>query len=389
MNLSAPFIRKPIATALLMVAIVLLGIIGYELLPVAALPDVDSPTIQVTAQLPGADPRTMASSVATPLERQFGQIPGLAQMTSSSALGYTQITLQFGRDRTVDSAAGDVQAAINATAGQLPAILLNPPIYRKTNPADTPILLIALTSDTLPLTKVSDYANSILAQKLSQMPGVGLVGIGGEQNPAIRVQVNPAQLAAEGLDLETVRLALGNSTVNQPKGTLYGGQHAFSLQTNDQLMTASGFNDYILAYRNGAPIRVRDVGRAVVAAEDTTLAGWLGTHRAVLLSHPAPARRERDRDGRPDQKGAAAAPGIAAALDQGRHRVRPHADHPRQRRRRPVHAAADDRAGRRRHLPLPAKALGHGHPGDRGAAVADRHLRGDVRARLSASTICR
>jgi len=284
MNLSAPFIQRPIATALMMVAIVLLGVIGYELLPVAALPNVDSPTIQVTAQLPGADPQTMASSVATQLERQFGQIPGLAQMTSSSALGYTQITLQFGRDRTVDSAAQDVQAAINATAGQLPLNLLNPPIYRKTNPADTPILLIALTSDALPLSKVSDYANSILAQKLSQMPGVGIVGIGGEQNPAIRVQVNPAQLAAEGLDLETVRTALTNSTVNQPKGTLYGGQHAFSLLANDQLTTASGFDDYILAYVNGAPVRVRDVGRAVVAPEDKTLAGWLGSGRAVLLS---------------------------------------------------------------------------------------------------------
>jgi hydrophobe/amphiphile efflux-1 (HAE1) family protein len=284
MNLSAPFIQRPIATALLMVAIVLLGVIGYVLLPVAALPEVDSPTIQVTAQLPGADPQTMASSVATQLERQFGEIPGLAQMTSSSALGYTQITLQFGRNRTVDSAAQDVQAAINATAGQLPANLLSPPIYRKTNPADTPILLIALTSDTLPLTKVSDYANSILAQKLSQMPGVGIVAIGGEQNPAIRVQVNPAQLAAEGLDLETVRTALSNSTVNQPKGTLYGGQHAFSLLTNDQLTTASGFDDYILAYLNGAPVRVRDVGRAVVAPEDKTLAGWLGSERAVLLA---------------------------------------------------------------------------------------------------------
>jgi HAE1 family hydrophobic/amphiphilic exporter-1 len=283
MNLSAPFIRRPIATALLMLAIVLLGIIGYELLPVAALPDVDSPTIQVTAQLPGADPLTVASSVATPLERQFGQIPGLTQMTSSSALGYVQITLQFGRDRTVDSAAQDVQAAINATGGELPPNLLNPPIYRKINPADTPVLLIALTSATLPLTKVSDYANSILAQKLSQMPGVGLVTVGGLQNPAIRIQVNPALLAAQGLDLETVRASLANSTVNQPKGTLYGGQHAVSLLTNDQLTTAAGFNQYILAYRNGAPIRVRDIGRAIVAAEDKTLAGWSGTERAVLI----------------------------------------------------------------------------------------------------------
>jgi hydrophobe/amphiphile efflux-1 (HAE1) family protein len=283
MNFSKPFIEKPILTSLLMVAIVLLGALGYHLLPVAALPEVDSPTIQVTAQLPGADPQTVASSVATPLERQFGQIPGLAQMTSSSALGYTQITLQFSRDRKIDSAAQDVQSAINATAGQLPANLLNPPIYRKINPADTPILLIALSSDALPLTKVSDYASSILVQKLSQVPGVGFVSIGGEQNPAIRIQVNPAQLAAQGLDLEAVRSALANATVNQPKGTLYGGATAFSLLTNDQLTTANGFNDFILAYRNGAPVRVRDVGRAVVAPEDRTLAGWSGTHRAVLI----------------------------------------------------------------------------------------------------------
>ena len=283
MNLSAPFIRRPIATSMLMAAIVLLGFLGYRLLPVAALPDVDSPTIQVTAQLPGADPQTMASSVATPLERQFGEIPGLTQMASSSALGYTQITLQFSRDRTVDSAAEDVQAAINATAGELPSNLLNPPIYRKVNPADTPILLIALTSETLPLTKVSDYANSILAQKLSQMPGVGLVSVGGAQNPSIRVEVNPAQLAAEGLDLESVRAALAMSTVNQPKGVLYGGQQAFSLLTNDQLTTAEGFDNFIIAYRNGAPVRVRDVGRALVAAEDKTLAGWLNSERAVLI----------------------------------------------------------------------------------------------------------
>src|SRR6516162_7070694 len=283
MNISATFIRKPIATGLLMVAILLLGLLGYQLLPVAGLPNIDTPTIQVTAQWPGAGPQAVASSVTTPLERQFGEIPGLSQMTSSSATEYTEITLQFDRSRTVDSAASDVQAAINAAASDLPPTLLNPPIYRKTNPADTPILLIALTSETLPLTKVSDYASSILAQKLSQMPGVGLVSVGGAQNPSIRVQINPAQLAAQGLDLETVRTSLANSTVNQPKGTLYGGQHAFSLLTNDQMMTVEGFNEYILAYRNGAAIRVRDVGHAVVAAEDKTLAGWSGTQRAVLF----------------------------------------------------------------------------------------------------------
>ncbi len=284
MSISSGFIRRPVATSLLMVAVIALGVAGYFQLPVAALPNIDFPTIQVTAQLPGADAKTTASSVATPLERQFGQIPGITQMTSSSGNGFTQVTLQFDRSRTVDSAAGDVQGAINAAAAQLPASLLSPPIYRKVNPADVPILLIGLTSDTLPITKVSDYANSILAQKISQLPGVGIVGIGGLQSPAIHVQVNPAQLAAAGLDLEDVRAALTNSTVNQPKGQLYGGQTAYSLQTNDQLMTAAGYADTILAYRNGAPIRVRDVGRAVIAPEDPTQAGWLNEKRAVLIA---------------------------------------------------------------------------------------------------------
>jgi hydrophobe/amphiphile efflux-1 (HAE1) family protein len=289
MNISATFIRKPIATAMLMVAILLLGLLGYELLPVAALPNIDSPTIQVTAQLPGADAQTVAGTVTTPLERQFGQIPGLTQMTSSSATEYAQVTLQFSRSRTVDSAAQDVQAAINAAAGQLPPTMPNPPIYRKTNPADTPVLMLALTSETLPLTVVSDYANSILAQKISQMPGVGLVTIGGQQSPAIRVQVNPAQLAGVGLDLEAVRTALATATVDQPKGALYGANQAFALQTNDQLMTAEGFNDYILAYRSdtfghSGPVRVRNVGHAIVAPQDVTLAGWYDTQPAILLA---------------------------------------------------------------------------------------------------------
>jgi HAE1 family hydrophobic/amphiphilic exporter-1 len=306
MNISTTFIQRPIATAMLMAAILLLGLIGYELLPVAALPDVDSPTILVTAQLPGADAQTVAGTVATPLERQFGQIPGLTQMTSSSATEYAQITLQFDSSRTVDSAAQDVQAAINAAAGQLPLTMPNPPIYRKTNPADTPVLMLALTSETLRLTEVSDYASSILAQKISQMPGVGEVDVGGQQNPAIRVQVNPAQLAAEGLDLEAVRTALATATVDQPKGTLYGANQAFALQTNDQLMTAEGFNNYILANRpanfgtsaqgstdivanpstnsTSGPVRVRDVGRAIVAPQDVNLAGWMNTEPAIIIA---------------------------------------------------------------------------------------------------------
>src|SRR6516165_859701 len=305
-NISATFIRKPIATALLMAAILLLGLISYELLPVAALPNIDTPTVMVTAQLPGADAQTVASTVTTPLERQFGQIPGLTQMTSSSGNESSEITLQFARSVSVDFAAQAVQAAINAAAGFLPP-MPTPPIYRLTNPADTPVLMLALTSETLPLTTVSDYANSILAQKISQMPGVGLVGIGGEQNPAIRVQVNPALLAAVGLDLEAVRTALGTATVDQPKGTLYGSTQAFALQTNDQLMTAQGFNDYILANRPGTfgttaqgineiaspgtgtygmsgPVRVRDVGRAIVGPQDVTLAGWMNTEPAIIIA---------------------------------------------------------------------------------------------------------
>jgi hydrophobe/amphiphile efflux-1 (HAE1) family protein len=283
-NLSGGFIARPIATALLMVAVVALGVVSYRLLPVAALPEIDSPTFQVTAQMPGADPQTMASSVTTQLERQFGEIPGLSQMTSSSGAGFTEITLQFDRSRTVDSAAEDVQAAINATQGQLPASLLSPPIYRETNPADTPILLISLTSDVLPIMTVSDYADSVLAQKLSQVPGVGLVTVGGEQDPAIRIQLNPAQLAAMDLDFETVRTALANLTVVQPTGLLYGSQQAVALQTNDQLMTVEGFDDAIVAYRNGAPIRIRDIGRAIKAPDNTTNGGWLDGKPAILLA---------------------------------------------------------------------------------------------------------
>jgi hydrophobe/amphiphile efflux-1 (HAE1) family protein len=302
MNISAAFIRRPIATALLMAAILLLGLISYELLPVAALPNIDTPTVMVTAQLPGADAQTVGSTVTTPLERQFGQIPGLTQMTSSSGNESSTITLQFDRATSVDFASQAVQAAINAAGGFLPP-MPTPPIYRLTNPADTPVLMLALTSETLPLTTVSDYANSILVQKISQMPGVGLVSIGGAQNPSIRVQVNPALLAAMGLDLEAVRTALATATVDQPKGTLYGANEAFALQTNDQLMTAEGFNNYILANRSSpfvttattvnpnpdvvgmsGPIRVRDVGRAIVGPQDVNLAGWMNTEPAIIIA---------------------------------------------------------------------------------------------------------
>ncbi|MBR1222447.1 multidrug efflux RND transporter permease subunit [Bradyrhizobium sp. U87765 SZCCT0131] len=284
MNISAGFIRKPIATALLTIGITLLGLLAYRQLPVSALPTVDTPTIQVTAQLPGADPQTMGSSVATPLERQFGQIAGLTQMSSSSGLGNTQITLQFAPSRSVDAAAQDVQTAINAASGQLPKTMPSPPTYRKLNPADVPVLLIALMSDTEPLTKVDDYADSILAQKLSQVPGVSLVSIGGAQKPAVRVQVNPAKLAAANLDLEQLRTALAAATVDQPKGVLYGAQQAYTLATNDQVLAANEYDNLIIAYRNGAPVRLRDIGQAVAGAEDITLHGWFNNKPAVVLA---------------------------------------------------------------------------------------------------------
>jgi hydrophobe/amphiphile efflux-1 (HAE1) family protein len=284
MSIPAPFIRRPIATALLMVAIVLLGVTAYERLPVAALPNVAFPTISVTAQLPGADPQTMASSVATPLEKQFGEIPYLTQMTSTSSVGYTSITLQFALNDDINAAAQFVQTAINAAAGQLPKDMPTPPTYHETNPADAPILVLGLTSDALPITTVDDYAESILEQKLSQIPGVGLVSIGGEQHPAIRIQFNPAQLAANGLDMEDVRTALTNVSVDQPKGSLYGSTRSNTLQTNDQILSPAEWDKQIIAYRNGGPIRVSDVGTTVVAAQDETLMGWVNQHKGIVVA---------------------------------------------------------------------------------------------------------
>ena len=284
MNISAPFIARPIATVLLMVGLLLCGLVTYRLLPVAALPNVNYPTIAVTAQLPGADPQTMAASVASPLEQQFGQIPGIIQMTSSSTLGYSAITLQFELSRSVDSAAGDVLAAINAAGGQLPPNMTYPPTIRKVNPADTPILVLAVTSDSVPLTTVDAYAENILLQKISQISGVGLVGIGGQQKPAIRVQVNPQALAARGISLESIRTVLGEANVDLPKGTLNSPRETYTINTNDQLLKPDAYDSLIIAYQNGAPVRVRDIGQAIEGPENDLLAGWSNRQRAVILS---------------------------------------------------------------------------------------------------------
>ena len=282
-SISAPFIRYPIGTSLLMAGILFVGLVSYPLLPVAPLPQVDFPTIQVSASLPGGSPETMASSVAQPLERQLAQIPGIAQMTSTSSLGSTAVTIQFDLNRSIDGAANDIQAAINAASGQLPKNLPTPPTYRKVNPADSPIMLLSATSDTLPLTSVSDGTDAQLAQQISQISGVAQVFIGGQQKPAIRVQVDPAKLVAKGLALEDIRNQISITTTDSPKGNIDGVKRAYTIYANDQLLDPDAWNDVIIAYRNGGPLRIRDIGKAVSGPEDTKQAAWADGKRGVFL----------------------------------------------------------------------------------------------------------
>jgi hydrophobe/amphiphile efflux-1 (HAE1) family protein len=282
-SVSSPFIRYPIGTSLLMAGILFVGLVAYPLLPVAPLPQVDFPTIQVSASLPGGSPETMASSVAQPLERQLAQIPGISQMTSTSSLGSTAVTIQFDLNRNIDGAANDVQGAINAASGQLPKNLPSPPTYRKVNPADSPILLLSATSDTLPLIKVSDTVDAQLGQQISQISGVAQVFIGGQQKPAIRVQIDPAKLVAKGLSLEDVRNQIAITTVDSPKGNIDGTKRAYTIYANDQLLEAQDWNDVIIAYRNGAPLRIRDIGQAIAGPEDMKTAAWADGKRGVFL----------------------------------------------------------------------------------------------------------
>src|SRR5277367_3240238 len=259
-----------------MVGVVLLGLLGYSLLSVSALPHVDFPTIQVIAQYPGAGPDVMASSVTTPLETQFGQISGLQQMTSISSFGTTTITLQFVLDRDIDSAAQDVQAQMNAASGVLPTGMPSPPVYSKVNPADTPILTLEITSDTLPLEKVNDLADTVLAQKLSQVTGVGLVTIEGNQKPAVRVRINPAAIAALGLSLEDVRTAIALNNINAPKGSFDGPRQSYAIGANDQILSAEEYRPVIVTYTNGSPVRLGDIGEVIDNVENVRLAGWVG-----------------------------------------------------------------------------------------------------------------
>ena len=278
------FILRPVATSLLMIGLLLVGFVAYLQLPVSALPQVDYPTIQVITFYPGAGPEVMASSVTSPMERQFGQVPGLSQMTSTSSYGSSVITLQFNLEQSIDVAEQEVQAAINAAATFLPRDLPNPPIYNKVNPADAPILTLALTSSSLPLSKVEDLADTTLAQKISQISGVGMVSISGGQKPAVRIQANPTALASYGLSLEDLRTVLGQANVDQAKGVLENQRQSFTISTNDQLLSGADYKDVVLAYRNGAPVRLRDVATIVDGAENVKEAAWMNLSPAVIVN---------------------------------------------------------------------------------------------------------
>jgi multidrug efflux pump len=284
MNPSRPFIERPVATSLLMVAVLLAGLIAYRMLPLSALPEVDYPTIQVVTLYPGASPDVITSSITAPLERQFGQMPGLRQMSSSSSGGASVITLQFSLDLTLDVAEQTVQAAINAAGNLLPTDLPAPPIYSKVNPADTPILTLAVTAGTMPLPRLQDVVDTRLAQKISQVPGVGLVSLAGGQRPAVRTRVNPKALAAYGLSLEDVRTAIANANVNQPKGSFDGPSRASTIDANDQLKSADQYRDLVISFRNGAPVRLSDVAEVADDAENVRLAAWSDDTAAVIVN---------------------------------------------------------------------------------------------------------
>ncbi len=274
LSLSSPFIKRPVATSLIAIAFLLLGLVAYLKLPVAALPQVDFPTLQVSANLPGASPETMASNVATPLERQFSLITGITQMTSVSSLGSTNITVQFALNRKIDSAAADVLAAINAASGQLPTNLPSAPSFRKVNPADAPVMILALTSDTLPLSEVSDEADSILAQQISRIEGVGLVSVAGAQKPAMRIQIDPRRVAALGLQIDAIRASIAANTVNAPKGSINGARQNLTVYANDQVLDPATWQNLVIGYHNGAAVRIKDIGSAEKGVENNQIGAW-------------------------------------------------------------------------------------------------------------------
>ncbi|MGA7878513.1 MAG: efflux RND transporter permease subunit, partial [Desulfoferrobacter sp.] len=284
MNIAAIFIRRPVTTTLLMLGILLFGVMGYRSLPVSELPNVDFPTIQVSAGLPGSSPETMASSVATPLEKEFSTIAGLDSMTSTSAMGSTQITLQFSMERSIDAAAQDVQTAIAKAQRLLPPDMPTPPTYRKVNPADQPVLYLALSSPILPLSRVDEYAQTLMAQRISMISGVAQVMVYGSQKYAVRVQINPNALSNMGIGMDEIKTAIDKANVNLPTGTLYGKYHAYTVEASGQLVNAAAYRPLIVAYRNGSPVRLQELGRVIDSVENNKRVSWYNQTQAIVLA---------------------------------------------------------------------------------------------------------
>ncbi len=382
MNPSRPFILRPVATTLLMAAVLLTGIVAYQFLPLSALPEVDYPTIQVQTFYPGASPDVMTSSVTAPLERQLGQMPNLLQMASTSSVGASVITLQFSLDISLDVAEQEVQAAINAAGNLLPSDLPAPPIYAKVNPADAPVLTLALTSKTLPLPQIQDMADTRLAQKISQVPGVGLVSISGGQRPAVRVQANLRALSAYGLNIDDLRTTIANANVNTPKGSFDGPSRAYTINANDQLQSPDSYNALVIAYRNGAPVHISDVAQVKQDAENNKLAAWKDTTPAVVMNvQRQPGANVIDVVNRIK----AMLPGLQEALPAAVDvtvRDRPHGHDPRLGQGCAVRADARRLPGRAGDLCLPAQSAGDHHPQPLRAPFPRGHAGGHVSAGL-------
>ncbi len=384
MNISAPFIARPVATFLLMLALLAAGAVGYNLLPVAAMPEVEFPTLSVSANLPGADPETMASSVAQPLERQFASVPGVTELTSTSSLGFTQITLQFDLSRNIDGAASDVQAAINAAQGNLPRNLPTPPTYRKVNPADRPVIIFGLTSQVIPLTQLDQYADLGVVRRISTMSGVGQALIFGEQKFAPTVKVNPVALAARGIGLDEVASAIAGSSAELPVGTLQGPQQSFAIGTNGQLFTPADLGKVVIAYRNGAPVRLKDVAQIVIGAESALQASWVGTQRGEMVGiWREPGANtiqlvDRIKSAMPQLQSAIPRSVDLSVISDRTQSIRESF------RDVELDSFRRDRARHPRHLPLPAQHRGHIHPERDSASFARRHVRRHVYSRLHA-----
>ena len=382
MNISRLFIVRPVATALLMISVVLVGLVSVAFLPVSSLPDVDYPTIQVQTFYPGASPQVTSTTVTAPLEVQLGRIPGLQQMTSSSSATASIITLQFDLSIDLDVAEQNVQEAINAANSFLPSGLPAPPTYAKVNPADQPILTLAVTSKAMSLTQLQDIANNRLASKIAEVPGVGLVSPSGGNVPAIRVEADPQKLAAYGLNIDDLRTLLGNITVSQPKGNFDGPELDYTINDNDQISDPQDYLNTVISYQNGSPVLLRDVATVSQAAQNIEQGAWFNGTACYRAQRAAPAGRQRHQDRQPDQATAAAAAGKPAAIDACRHRGGQHRGDPLLGRRCLLRAGARDRTGRPGDLRFPAQRAGNDHPQHFRAGVADRHAGGDVQARL-------